>query len=131
MAAKKASEPPSLHELEAKVMEGLWDVGGEARVRAVLDAVNARQRKPVAYTTVMTILHRLDRKGLVSRRREGKSDVYCSTWTRDEYVQARAEREVAEIIDRFGDAALVHFNRQMQQLDPKRRERLRRLARRA
>ena len=131
MAKARGDElPPALHELEAKVMEELWSLG-EAPVRDVLDGLNAHGDRPLAYTTVMTILQRLDRKGVVTRRRHGKMHIYAPVWTREEYSEARAGEEVAALIERYGEAALVHFTREVQRLDPTRRQQLRRLARRA
>lgn len=121
--------PPPLHALESEVMELMWELG-ETNVRGVLDELNARAEKPRAYTTVMTIMARLDRKRLLSRRREGRTDVYVPNFTRDQYLAARAQADVSAVVAQYGDAALVHFARQMESLDPKRREQLRRLARR-
>jgi predicted transcriptional regulator len=42
--------PPPLHELETEVMEAVWELG-EASVREVMEALNARVDKPRAYTT--------------------------------------------------------------------------------
>jgi predicted transcriptional regulator len=121
--------PPLLHELEGEVMEEMWRLG-EANVRRVLDDLNARSDKQRAYTTVMTIMAKLYRKGLLTRRRQGKGDVYAITMTREEYLAARAQAGAAALVDAYGDAALVHFAKHMDALDPKRREQLRRLARR-
>ena len=128
VAASDASPPPALYELETKVMDRLWSLG-EATVRDVLAAINAGAEKELAYTTVMTVLQRLDTKGLAVRRREGRTDVYSPRLTRDAYQDARAEAEVTALVDEFGDRALVQLARRMAELDPKRRERLRRLAR--
>jgi predicted transcriptional regulator len=122
--------PPPLHPLESEVMELMWELG-EANVRRALGELNARAEKPRAYTTVMTVMARLDRKGLLSRRREGRTDVYVPNFSREQYVAARAQAEVSGLLARYGDAAFVHFARQMDSLDPKRREKLRRLAKRA
>ena len=67
--------PPSLAELELEVMEHLWPLG-EATVRELMDASNAGRPKPRAYTTYLTIMSRLDEKGVVERRRSGKTDIY-------------------------------------------------------
>jgi predicted transcriptional regulator len=96
----------------------------------VLEALNGRTSKKRAYTTIMTIMSRLDRKGLLTRRREGKADVYVPALSRDDYLEARARAQVGALVDEYGDVALVHFARQMARLDPGRREKLRRLARR-
>lgn len=124
-AASKA--PPALHELESELMELMWEMG-ECNVRSVLDELNRRSAKERKYTTVMTTMARLDKKGLLVRRREGKTDIYKSAMTRAEYFEARAAAEVGALVENYGETALVHFARQMNQLDPKRREQLRRLA---
>ncbi len=110
-------------------MELLWE-RGECNVRAVLEELNERSDKERKYTTVMTTMARLDKKGLLVRRREGKTDIYTPAMSRDEYLEARAEAEVGALVANYGEAALVHFARQMNQLDPRRRDQLRRLARR-
>ncbi len=110
-------------------MEVVWDLG-EANVRTVMDALNRRASKQRKYTTVMTILARLDSKGLLTRRREGRSDLYKPLLSRDEYRSTRAAADVGALVEQYGEAALVNFARQMDQLDPKRREQLRRIARR-
>ena len=123
------SGPPGLHELESELMELLWE-HDECTVRAILEELNERSDKERKYTTVMTTMARLDKKGLLDRRREGKTDIYRPVMSREEYLKARAAAEVGALVENYGEAALVNFARQMDQLDPKRRDQLRRLARR-
>jgi predicted transcriptional regulator len=120
--------PPPLHELEADVMDAVWE-RGEASVRKVMEALNAGGDKERAYTTYMTILARLDSKGLLERRREGKTDFYRPRYARDEYADLRARAELDSFVDQFGDLALAHIARQLAGLDPRRRRALQRLAR--
>jgi len=130
MTERHGSEaPPPLHELESEVMEVMWDLG-EVNVRQALGELNARADKSRAYTTVMTTMARLDRKGLLTRRRVGRTDFYSPLMSREAYLEARAQAGVDALLDQHGEAALVHFARQMEQLDPERRAQLRRLARR-
>ena len=119
--------PPPLHELEAEIMDEVW-ARGACTVRDVLDALNSRSPTPRAYTTVMTVMQRLDGKGLLERERDGRRDVYVAALSRDEYAQARAGAQVGALVDEYGDVALAHFARHMSQLDPMRREQIRRLA---
>lgn len=102
---------------------------GEATVREVMDALNRAAPKARAYTTYKTILGRLSVKGLLRRRREGRTDFYVPVSSRAEYAELRAGAEVEALIDAFGDVALSHFARQMAELDPQRRGALERLAR--
>jgi predicted transcriptional regulator len=122
------SVPPALHELEAEIMEEVWQRTA-CTVREVMDAINARSVQQRAYTTIMTVMQRLDGKHLLRRERSGRRDVYVPVLNREEYAQARAGAEVGALVSEYGDVALAHFARHMSTLDPKRREQIRRLAR--
>jgi len=109
-------------------MDEAWREG-RTNVRAVMEALNKRRRKDRAYTTYMTVMARLHRKGLLEREREGRTDVYWPRLTREEFQRARAQQEVSTLVGEFGEVALVHFAREMDKLDPARLRQLRRLAR--
>lgn len=109
-------------------MEQLW-TAGESSVRGVMEALNRRTAKQRAYTTYMTIMARLHKKGVLTRRREGKTDFYSPALGRDEYRSLRAQTEVEGLVAQYGDAALSHFAQQLAALDPGRRRALQRLAR--
>jgi predicted transcriptional regulator len=126
--AAPAPAVPALHALEAETMSALWDMN-EASVREVMDALNRSAQRPRAYTTYMTILGRLSAKGLLARRREGKTDFYSPVHSRAEYAELRAAAEVGALIDAYGDIALSHFARHMAGLDPERRDALEQMAR--
>src|ERR1700761_7879413 len=126
--SSRKSVPPALHELESEIMEELWKAG-ESSVRTVMESLNKRAGDTRAYTTYMTVMARLHTKGLLGRRREGKTDYYAPAYTRDEYMALRAQSEVAALIDQYGDVALSHFAHQMAGLDPARRRALQRAAR--
>ncbi len=111
-------------------MAGVWDSDHEdVTVREMMDVLNRRTRSPRAYTTYMTIMRRLDDKGLLTRRREGKTDFYRAVYPRNEYADLRARAGVDELVEQYGEVALAHFARQMGELDPERRRQLQRLAR--
>lgn len=109
-------------------MEEVWR-HDEISVRELMEILNGRTTKPRAYTTYMTIMVRLDGKGLLKRRRAGKADHYSGVFSRDEYRELRARSEVQTLVSEFGDVALAHFARQMNELDPDRLKQLRRIAR--
>ena len=122
--------PPPLHELEAEVMDMVWRLD-EASVRDVMASVNTATGRDRAYTTYMTIMGRLDGKGMLSRRREGKTDLYTPSYTREQYADLRAQTELESVVDQYGDVALTHIARRMAALDPQRRRALQRLVRRS
>lgn len=130
MTNQAASELPALYELEAAIMEEVWRLG-RATPREVMQALNARTKTERAYTTIMTVMARLERKGVLERELQGKGYIYTPRASRETFIDSRARAEVDALVQEYGEAALVHFARQMSQLDTKRRQRLRRLARRA
>src|SRR5437868_2984898 len=71
--------------LEITVMEILWGAG-ESSVHDVVQ----RLGRPLAYTTVMTTLDRLYKKGLLERRKEQRAFLYAPRFTRAEWERKRA-----------------------------------------
>jgi predicted transcriptional regulator len=116
-----------LHELEAEIMEEVWR-HDKTTVKQVMEALNRKAKPPRAYTTYMTVMRRLNDKGLLGRRRTGRKDTYAPRLTREEYHELRAASQVRDLVDEFGDVALAHFAKSLQTLDPDRRRQLRRLA---
>src|SRR5450631_2261059 len=76
--------------LEVTVMEVLWE-RGKSNVRDVVD----RLGRPLAYTTVMTTLDRLFKKGLLARQKADRAFVYIPALSRAEWEQKRAGDFVA------------------------------------
>ena len=108
-------------------MEQVW-ARGEATVRDVLDGLNEdSSRAARAYTTVLTIMQRLEAKGIVARRSDHGTGVYRATVSREAYLGARVDAEVNRLLKDFGELALMQFAREVEALDPERREALRRL----
>ncbi len=83
----------ALGPLETAVMEILW-VHGDASVRDVA----AKIARPLAYTTVMTTLDRLYKKGLLSRRKSERAFFYSPRWSRREWVEKQAGDFVAGVL---------------------------------
>ena len=107
-------------------MEEVWRQG-ETTVKRVTEALNRMTKPPRAYTTYMTVMRRLDDKGLLDRKRSGRYDTYTPTLSREQFQDLRAAAQVQGLVDEFGDVALAHFAKSLQTLDPARRRQLRRL----
>jgi predicted transcriptional regulator len=129
-ATTTSAATPRLHDLERAVMEHIWSAG-ECSVREVMDALNRPRKVERAYTTYMTIMSRLQNKGVLVRRRVGKTDYYRPAHTRADYISMQAQAEVEELVSLYGEVALSNFARQMAALDPARRRRLERQGRRS
>jgi predicted transcriptional regulator len=74
-------------------MEIVWE-HGEGSVRDVMQWLS----RPLAYTTVMTTLDRLYKKGLLDRRKSERAFAYSSRFTRREWEQKRAGEFVAGLL---------------------------------
>ncbi|HEV8559962.1 MAG TPA: BlaI/MecI/CopY family transcriptional regulator [Actinophytocola sp.] len=96
-----------LGELESAIMDVLWSIDAPAKVRDVLDRLDTG--RPLAYTTVMTVLDNLYRKQWVDRAKDGKAYLYEPAISRAE----AAARSLRAVLDDSGDpeAALLHFAR--------------------
>lgn len=96
-----------LGELEGAVMEVVWRSSGPLTVREVLAEIT--KVRPLAYTTVMTVLDNLYRKGWVTRKRHARAYLYSPSASREE----AAARALRELLASTGnpDGALLHFVR--------------------
>ena len=79
-------------------MKILWE-SGDLTVREVREQLHAQ--RPLAYTTIMTVLDRLARKGVVSRRKVGRAHLYHAEFPR---AEARG-RAVRRLLDYYFDGS--------------------------
>ena len=88
-------------------MNMLWPMG-EGTVREIRDALASR--RPRAYTTIMTIMDRLARKGVVERRKSGRAYIYRPNLSAE---SARAQALVQVIESFFGgskESLMAHLD---------------------
>jgi predicted transcriptional regulator len=111
--------------LEERIMEILWSAGEPLAVREVM--ARLPRRRPLAYTTVMTTLDRLYKKGLLGRDKEGSAFRYRPALTRDEYDRRIVEETVPGLLARSADPVLAAFVDVAARLDEDNLRRLERL----
>ncbi len=116
-----------LGSLELEVMELMWEVG-DATVQLVTSAIN--RRRPIAYTTVMTVMGHLVDKGLLTRDREGKRYQYRVARSRDEFLRDTSRRMVREVVNDFGGLAVAQILGEIEYADADSLRRLRDLVQR-
>lgn len=108
MSTTPSPAAPRLGDLERAVMEQLWQAAPSEQgvsVREVLEAL--ADERPLAYTTVMTVLDRLSKKGLVTRERDGRAWRYTPAGTRESLTADTMRAHLGTADDRH--AALLHF----------------------
>jgi predicted transcriptional regulator len=94
--------------LGRRVMERLWTAGPQS-VSEVLEALNADQARPLAYTTVMTILVRLFEKGYLSREREDRHFRYTAMFDEASLEAQVGRQELGRLIERYGLDSVAGF----------------------
>ncbi len=106
---------------------------GDVRFRAIagcIDRHDLLRLAELAYTTVMTTLHRLADKGLLAARAErGRRAHECRVaQSPAAFLAAASEREASDVVARYGEAALAAFAARLASLPPEQRRRLEELA---
>ena len=100
--------PPAItltpHELD--IMKLVWE-REEATVRDVYEALRARRR--IAYTSVLTMMNVLERKGHLRKRAEGRSFVYQAARPRGQVVRAMVREFVQRVFNGAAEPLLVHL----------------------
>jgi BlaI family transcriptional regulator, penicillinase repressor len=92
-------------ELEAVIMDRLWEWGRPVLVREMVDALH--DDRALAYTTVMTVMENLYRKGWLRRHRDGRAWRYEPTGSRSGYTASLMSDALDTSTDRR--TALAHF----------------------
>lgn len=87
MSANKQGDYPGVSDSELSVLKLLWSAG--PNTPNGLQELLASEGTDWAYTTVQTLLHRLHKKELVSRRREGVAQIYTASVDLDELLAAQ------------------------------------------
>jgi predicted transcriptional regulator len=101
-----------LGELERDVMTQLWDAAEPLTVRQVHERLSTRRE--LAYTTVMTVLDRLAKKGVVTQERADRAYRYWAVETREQMTASLMLDALGAAPDGAArNAALVHFVGQM------------------
>jgi predicted transcriptional regulator len=97
--------------LESAVMDRVWRLGRPVPVREILE--DLQQDRTIAYTTVMTVMDALHRKGWLRREQKGRAYLYEAVASREAY-SARLMRDAWGVSDNHA-IAFVHF---LEQLSP-------------
>ena len=95
----------ALGELEAQVMRKIWARPGPVTVRDIVG--DLERERPIAYTTVMTVMDNLRKKGWLQRQQDGRAYRYEPAVSGEEYSSGVMRQALAASSDRAG--TLMHF----------------------
>src|SRR5512132_2696446 len=111
---------------ELEIMKIVWRTG-RTSVRDVYEAL--RERRPVAYTTVMTMMNVLRRKGYVKAQREGRAHVYTAVRPQQRVLRDMVREFLARVFNGSAEPLVQHLVRDGQLTEAELRDILRRLDR--
>jgi predicted transcriptional regulator len=93
-----------LGKLEASIMEILWR-RSEASVREVFEELSAK--RPLAYTTVLSTMRNLERKGFLQRSKSGTAHLYRPSYTQEKLARLTVNQVLNGLLDGFGQPFLA------------------------
>jgi predicted transcriptional regulator len=108
---------PTLTPQELAIMKVVWRTD-EATVRDVYDAL--RETRPIAYTTVMTMMRILQEKGYLIKATNDRAHIYRPAKPRQQVIGGMVRDFLDRVFDGASDALLVHLARD-NKLTPKQR----------
>lgn len=111
----------AISELEQQVMEVVWQ-HPQSSVRDIMNRLT--DHKPLAYTTVMTLVQRLYDKGLLIRYEQGKAFVYSAKMSKSTYCKSLAGNFLKNLIGHFGDVGIASFASSIDTLSDTKRDQL-------
>ena len=94
---------------ELNVMQALWACGkpaGRAQIEEKMQERNERE-EPLAQTTLLTLLSRLEQKGFIKAEKQGRSSIYTPLVTRESYQKAQSRSFVDKL---FGGSMSAFAN---------------------
>ncbi len=109
----------ALGDLEKAIMEALWD-RGDVTGKEVFEELH--KTRDVALTTVLTVLKRLVKKGLVVKEKGGSTYLYSPVCSRDEFADAVAQEVLKGVFELSTSSATASFvdilaDKDVQELD--------------
>jgi len=91
--------------LEQQIMDILWEVKLPVRAADVLEKLNSG----LAYTTVMTVLHRLYKKGILGRNQDKNAFVYYTLKSKEDFANDKLTNVFENILSSYGNLAISQF----------------------
>lgn len=120
--AKREPAGKMLGKLEAAIMEIVWRQDLPVTVKDVTRIL--AKRRPIAYTTVMTVMARLTEKDVLSRRLSGQSYLYKPKMSKERFVARVVHGIFSTSISTLGEGVLAHFIKEIQMISPEKRRQI-------
>lgn len=111
-----------LGQLEKEVMDVVWASSEPITVRTVFETIGKKRK--IAYTTVMTIMGRLSKKGLLKQEVAGKTYHYEARYSKETFLTKLSRQILKNLSANFGDAAIASFTQELDKIPVDKRSKL-------
>lgn len=111
--------------LEKDIMDLVWNASNPVTVREIFEQLGKKRK--IAYTTVMTIMGRLVKKGFLKTSGEGKAYTYKAAISKDKFLTEASRQIIKNLVSSFGDVAIAHFTEELEKIPVARRKSLTRI----
>ena len=112
-------KPKQLSNLEQEVMDIIW-LCKECTIRDVLTEISKKRK--IAYTTVSTIIQRLEDKGFIAKNQKGIAYFYNPKISKESYSKRVAKSFLKNFVNSFGDTAISSFAESIDTLPKKKKD---------
>ena len=119
---KKQVTGKVLGELESEIMEIIWHQKDAVSVKDITEVLG--KKRQIAYTTVMTIMVRLVNKGVLVRHLSGTSYLYKPKVSKKQFIAKAVHGIFSSAVSTLGEEVLAHFIKEVQKINPKKRQEL-------
>lgn len=96
-----------LGQLEKEIMDLVWESKEPVTVRLVFESISKKRK--IAYTTVMTIMGRLTKKGFLKTNTSGRAYTYQTVLSKDKFLTKISRQLIKSMVSNFGGIAIAHF----------------------
>ena len=125
----QANNGKVLGELESDVMQIVWQQKGPISVREVTEIL--QKKRKIAYTTVMTIMGRLNDKSVLKRKTDGKAYFYQAAYSKDKFLTRMSKQIIKNFVSSFGEAAIASFVQEIDKIPVDKKRKLLKLLKEA
>ncbi len=120
-----------LGELEAQVMEEVWARNG-ATVREIWNELSKRaklqNRHEPAYTTILTVMQNLEKKGYLQAERRGRQNFYTPCCGKEEFLRENIQRAITDLLKDFPEYVIATLlPQESEKLSPEELEKFRKI----
>ncbi len=106
----RAGMPTALGPLEGRLMEIVWSLGGWFTVTDVIAQMNyKRGEKPLAYTTIKTVITNLSEKRHLKKRAAGRANEFKAVLSRDDFQRAFIDNIVGPLLQNQRNPLFAHI----------------------